>query len=163
LYYKNSEEFDLGNLFRHLQSKHPEQLSPADQTITNAVDKPPVKLGIGAMLAGGFSYVSGKVNSITLQKKKVTTAIASMVAEKGSFPFKLVECPAFRAGVRAVVRLYVPDAIVPFGSRRSLRTRVAQIVTASAKHHREKFQKVLEKRSVTSGCQYLKKGCLIKL
>ena len=47
LYYKNSEEFDLANLFRHLQSKHPEQLSPADQTITNAV-------GIAAMLAGGL-------------------------------------------------------------------------------------------------------------
>jgi hypothetical protein len=145
-YYKNSEEFDLTNLFRHLQSKHPEQLSPSDQTVIDTVETPPVKLGIAAMLAGGLSYSKNKANNTTTLKKKVTTAIASMVADKGSFPFQMIEDPAFRNGVRAVVRLYAPDAIVPFGSRRSLRIRVAEIVTASAKRHREKFQQILAKR-----------------
>ncbi len=98
------------------------------------------------MLAGGLSYSKNKANDTTSLKKKVTTAIASMVADKGSFPFQMIEDPAFRNGVRAVVRLYAPDAIVPFRSRRSLRIRVAEIVTASAKRHREKFQQILAKR-----------------
>jgi hypothetical protein len=79
LYYKNSEEFDLVNLFRHLQSKHPEQLSPADQTVIDTVETPPVKLGIAAMLAGGLTFPKIKANKTTSLKKKVTTAIISII------------------------------------------------------------------------------------
>jgi hypothetical protein len=98
-YYKSGDNYDMANFFRHIQSKHPEQLSPADQ-LSVIVDKPSEKLGIAAMLVGQFSYSTNKAKSITLQKKKVTLAIANMVAQKGSFPFKMVEDPAFRAGVR---------------------------------------------------------------
>ena len=72
-------------------------------------------------------------------KHEVSLALATMIADKGTFAFKMVEDASFRAGCRRIVRLFAPGQEVQFPSRRTVRRDLIKIVADADGRERAAF------------------------
>jgi len=147
----SSKEVDLTNFSRHLENFHRSELTPTDQLTARVAKKEEKKQdqlsgakrkagdsggsGGGGAAAGGINTIgaqwakhSNGASGSTVMKRKVTTALANMIANNGAFPLSMIEDADFRDGVRAVVKTFAPAAKVVFASRRTVRREVANIV-----------------------------------
>lgn len=108
-----SDDIDIGNYFAHVKSVHPWELTAKDQGEAAAIANGPPKgtlLTPGAFTGTGFSSSAGKLTP-TAVKKRVCHELASMIANKGSFPLSMVEDVAFREGLRRVVAYFSPGSV----------------------------------------------------
>ena len=151
-YYKNSSKskdegnIDIGNIYRHVKSKHPHELSRED--FGTATETAAASASAAAVPSKANFFVpkaTSQKHPMSKVKADVRAALAEMIADKGSFPFSMVEDPHFRAGVRKIVSIYSKDAVF-FPSRRSVRRSVEKLVHKSAADVRHAFQTMLGKR-----------------
>lgn len=146
--YTNSGNLDISNFLSHLKTKHPTELTIADQ----------LKGGISDEKADGKFDPQPKLTaeSFTLPKpetpndikSKVSDCIAQMIANHGSFPISLTEDVHFRSGVRAILGHFAPKVNIYFPTRKPIRNRIMKITQESELKEAELFRSIINKREI---------------
>lgn len=113
------------NFFKHLQNKHPTELTPKDQKVSKDVVAA-VVVPVG-LLNPAVWAAKPKDNIVQKSKKAVRDAIAEMCLTDGKFPFTLVENEHMRSAIRRIVKLHSND-VVCFPSADTVRRRVIQLI-----------------------------------
>ena len=105
---KDESNIDIGNMLRHVKTKHPHELSREDCDTATETAAASASATATALTTKAHNFFVPRTTQQqpALVKAAVRAALAEMIANNGSFPFTMVENPHFREGVRKIVKIF---------------------------------------------------------